>query len=220
MSELTLIIGNKNYSSWSLRPWVFMQQNNIDFDEIRVTLSVETTAEQLAEYGSGLKVPVLKDGDFLVWDSLSILEYVSEKYLDSKGWPAGQAARATARSVSCEMHSSFFNIRNALPMNCRKTFHNISLNAQTEREIERVKLLWRQCRTGFGQNGEWLFGNYSIADAMYAPIALRFHGYGIALEGIEKAYVQSVLRQPCIKNWIAAGVLEEEIIAEDEIDIN
>jgi glutathione S-transferase len=193
-----------------------MQQNNIDFDEIRVTLSVETTAEQLAEYGSGLKVPVLKDGDFLVWDSLSILEYVS----DSNGWPSNQAARATARSVSCEMHSSFTNIRNALPMNCRKTFQNISLSAQTQGEIERVKLLWRQCRTGFGQDGEWLFGDYSIADAMYAPIALRFHGYGIALEGIEKAYVQSVLGQPCIKNWIEAGVLEREIIAEDEIDIS
>ena len=220
MSDLTLIIGNKNYSSWSLRPWVFMQQNNIKFREIRVTLSVETTAEQLAEYGSGLKVPVLKDGEFLIWDSLSILEYLSEKYLDSSGWPAGQTARATARSISCEMHSSFANIRNALPMNCRKRFHNINLSAETEREIQRVKLLWRQCRTDFGQNGEWLFGDYSIADAMYAPIALRFHGYGIALEGIEKAYVQSVRRQPCIKNWIAAGVLEEEIIAEDEIDIN
>lgn len=220
MSELALVIGNKNYSSWSLRPWVFMQQNNIEFREIRVTLSVETTAEQLAEYGSDLKVPVLKDGNLLVWDSLSILEYLSEKYLDCKGWPGDPTARATARSVSCEMHSSFSSIRNALPMNCRKTFHDIRLSTQTKREIERVKLLWRQCRTGFGRHGEWLFGDYSIADAMYAPIALRFHGYGIALEGIEKAYVQSVLEQPCIKNWIAASVLEKEIIAEDETDIN
>jgi len=219
MSQLTLIIGNKNYSSWSLRPWVFLKQNKIDFDETRVALSVETTAEQLAEYGSGLKVPVLKDGDFLVWDSLSILEYISEKYLDSKGWPSDQAARATARSIACEMHSSFPNIRNALPMNCRKQFHNISLSTQTENEIERIKLLWRQCRTNFGQGGEWLFGNYSIADAMYAPIALRFHGYDIPLEGIEQAYVQSVLSQPCIRDWIAAGELEKETIAEDEIDV-
>jgi glutathione S-transferase len=219
MSDLTLIIGNKNYSSWSLRPWVFLKQNNIEFDEIHVALSVETTAEQLAKYGSGLKVPVLKDGEFLIWDSLSILEYVSEGYLDSKGWPSDQAARATARSIACEMHSSFPNIRNALPMNCRKRFQNISLSAQTENEIERIKLLWRQCRTNFGQGGEWLFGNYSIADAMFAPIALRFHGYDIPLDGIEQAYVQSVLSQPCIKDWIAAAVLEKEIIAEDEIDV-
>jgi glutathione S-transferase len=219
MSDLTLIIGNKNYSSWSLRPWFFLKQNNIEFDETRVTLSVETTADQLAEYGSGLKVPVLKDGEFLVWDSLSILEYISEKYLDSKGWPSDQAARATARSIACEMHSSFPNIRNTLPMNCRKRFYNINLSAQTENEIERIKLLWRQCRTSFGQGGEWLFGDYSIADAMYAPIALRFHGYDIPLDGIEHAYVQSVLSQPCIKDWIAAGVLEKEIIGEDEIDV-
>lgn len=219
MSDLALVIGNKNYSSWSLRPWVFMKQNNIDFGEIPVSLSVESTAAQLAEYGSGLKVPVLKDGDFLVWDSLSILEYVAEKYLDSSGWPSEQSARATARSISCEMHSSFPNIRNALPMNCRKKFHNIHLSKQTESEIERIKLLWRQCRTKFGQGGEWLFGEYSIADAMYAPIALRFHGYDIPLEGVEQAYVQSVLSQPCIKDWIEAGVMEEEIIAEDEIDV-
>ena len=218
MSDLTLIIGNKNYSSWSLRPWIFLKQNNIEFEEIRVALFTDSTAEQLSEYGSDLKVPILKDGQLVVWDSLSILEYVSENHLHARGWPGDRQARAMARSISCEMHSSFSNVRNSLPMNCRKIFQNVNLTAQTEREIERIKLLWRQCRTRYGQDGEWLFGAYSIADAMFAPIALRFHGYNIPLEGIELSYVQNVLNQPAIIEWMAAGVLEKEVIAEDEID--
>ena len=115
------------------------------------------------------------------------------------------------------MHSSFSALRNELPMNCRKTFKDISLSSDAEAEIERVQQLWRQCRTRFGAQGEWLFGSYSIADAMFAPIALRFSGYSIALEGIEAAYVQSVLNQPCIIDWIAAAKKEKEVIEEDEI---
>lgn len=218
MSELTLIIGNKNYSSWSLRPWVFMKQNQIDFDEIRIPLFTDTTRQALEPYNSDYKVPVLKDGDFLVWDTLAIMEYVSEIYLQNTGWPNDPKARATARSMSCEMHSSFVNVRSEMPMNCRKTFRNITLSASAKREVERIKSLWRQCRTDFGASGEWLFGGYSIADAMFAPVALRFAGYSVALDGIEKAYVESVLNQPCIIEWIEAGKAEKEIIEEDEID--
>lgn len=217
MDDLTLIIGNKNYSSWSLRPWVFLKQNQIDFIEKRIALFTETTNQELAEYNSDFKVPVLQDGDLLVWDSLAILEYVSEKYLNSFGWPVDPDARAMARSVSCEIHSSFFNVRNELPMNCRKKFRNIRLSAEALHEIERIKDLWRQCRSRYGNNGEWLFGDYSIADAMYAPIALRFYGYTIPLDGAEAAYVESVLRQPCIIDWIEAGKAEKEVIEEDEI---
>lgn len=217
MSKLLLVIGNKNYSSWSLRPWVFLKQFNIDFEEKRVALFTEMTDKTLSEYGSDFKVPVLKDADLIVWDSLSILEYLSEHYLDSKGWPLDSRARALARSVSAEMHSSFINVRNELPMNCRKNFHNIELSAGAKKEVERIKHLWRTCRAEFGTGGEWLFGDYSIADAMFAPIALRFFGYNIPLDGIEKAYVTSVLNQLCIREWIEAGKLEKEIIDEDEI---
>jgi len=195
MAKLTLIFGNKNYSSWSLRPWVLMKHYNISFEEKRVALFTETTNDELAQYYSDFKVPVLKDDDLIVWDSLSILEYVSEKYLQGKGWPHDDKVRATARSVSAEMHSSFMNVRNEMPMNCRKKFKDIK----------------------FGSDGEWLFGKYSIADAMYAPIALRFHGYNIPLEGVEADYVQSVLNQPCIIEWIEAGKNEKEIIDQDEI---
>ena len=219
MSNLILIIGNKNYSSWSLRPWVFLKQNKIDFIEKRVALFTETTDEELSQYNSNSKVPVLKDGGLLVWDSLSILEYISDKYLESGGWPQELNARALARSVSCEMHSSFYHLRNELPMNCRKKFQNIKLSPVAERDIERIKTLWRQCRTQFGGEGEWLFGKYSIADAMFAPIALRFEGYCIHLGEVEHAYVQSVLKQPSILEWIESGKVEKEVIEQDEIEI-
>lgn len=219
MSNLTLIFGNKNYSSWSLRPWVFLKQNQIEFSEKRVALFTETTDQELVQYNSDFKVPILQDGDLLVWDSLSILEYLSERYLESNGWPRDIKARALARSVSCEMHSSFFNVRNELPMNCRKKFRNINLSADAKREIGRIKTLWHQCKTQYGEKGEWLFGDYSIADAMFAPIALRFKGYSIPLDGIEQAYVRSVLQQPCIAEWIEAGKVEKEVIEEDEIEM-
>jgi glutathione S-transferase len=219
MSALTLVIGNKNYSSWSLRPWFFMQQHNIGFMEKRVPLFTPATDAKLEQYGSDYKVPVLVDGDLIIWDSLAILEYLSEKYLGGTGWPGQEAARAIARSVSCEMHSSYANLRSELPMNCRKTFHGIELSPAAAREVGRIKSLWRRCRSEFGKAGEWLFGDFSIADAMFAPIALRFHGYGIPLEGIEKEYVQTVLTQPAILEWIEAGKAETEIIEEDEIGL-
>jgi glutathione S-transferase len=218
MSKLLLIIGNKNYSSWSLRPWVFLKQFKIEFEEKRIALFTETTDNELSEYGSDFKVPVLKDGELTLWDSLSILEYLSENHLDSNGWPLDSSARAIARSVSAEMHSSFINVRNELPMNCRKTFQDIQLSLAAKKEVERIKFLWRTCRAKFGTEGEWLFGAYSIADAMFSPIALRFAGYNIPLDGIEKAYVNSVLNQPCIKEWIEAGKLEKEVIDADEIE--
>lgn len=217
MTDLTLIIGNKNYSSWSLRPWIFMKQNNIAFNEKRVALFTETSDEELSKYYSDSKVPVLQDGENIIWDSLSILEYLSENHLKATGWPEDIKARSIARSMSAEMHSSFMNLRNKLPMNCRKQFSDIQLSPDTKKEIERIKTLWRYCRREFGNNGEWLFGKYSIADAMYAPIALRFHGYHIPLDRVEADYVKSVLNQPAIIEWIEAGKAEKEIIGEDEI---
>ena len=219
MANLTLIIGNKNYSSWSLRPWVFLKQNQIEFAEKRVALFTKTTNQELSEFNSDFKVPVLKDGSLLIWESLSILEYLSEKYLGSKGWPEDLNARALARSISCEMHSSFFNVRNELPMNCRKKFQNINLSSDAKHEIDRIKDLWRQCRSQYGGNGEWLFGEYSISDAMYAPVALRFYGYSIPLTGVEEAYVANVLQQPCIIDWIEAGKAEKEVLDQDEIEV-
>ena len=218
MSKLTLVIGNKNYSSWSLRPWIFLRHHQIGFEEKRVPLFVEETAGALAEYDSDFKVPVLKDGELVVWDSLAILEYVAETYLENKGWPMDLNARSVARSISAEMHSSFPNVRNELPMNCRKKFKNMILSQEVEREIDRIKHVWKKCRIEYGSNGEWLFGDYSIADAMFAPVAIRFNGYNISLSGIEEKYVASVLRHPAIIEWIEAGKHETEVIEANEIE--
>lgn len=194
-----------------------MKHYQVDFEEKRVALFTENTTNELSEYNSDLKVPILKDDELVVWDSLSILEYISEKYLNNRGLPTEVRARSVARSISSEMHSSYFNVRNELPMNCRKKFENIELSANAEREIDRIKYLWRKCRNEYGNKGEWLFSEYSIADAMFAPIALRFDGYGVPLSGIEGDYVKSVLKHPGIVEWIEAGKLETEVIEEDEI---
>lgn len=218
MPKLTLVVGNKNYSSWSLRPWIFLRHHNLGFDERWVSLFVDTTAGALAEYDSDFKVPILKDGDLVVWDSLSILEYVSETYLNNRGWPDDRKARSVARSVSSEMHSSFGHVRSELPMNCRRKFKNINLTQGAEHNIERIKGLWRKCRAEYGGDGEWLFGDFSIADAMFVPVALRFDGYSIPLSGVEADYVSSVLRHPGVVEWVEAGKRETEVIASDEID--
>lgn len=218
MPALTLIIGNRNYSSWSLRPWLFMKHFRLDFAERRIALFTETTDAELAPWFSDGKVPVLLDGDAVIWDSLSILEYLSEQYLDARGWPQAAGARAFARSVSAEMHSSFGSLRNELPMNCRKRFRDITLSRGAAREVERVKSIWRRCRADYGSTGEWLFGDFSIADAMYAPVALRFFGYGIPLGDCEAAYVQTVLAHPQVAAWMQAGAAETEIIEMNEVE--
>jgi len=212
MSGLTLIIGNKNYSSWSLRPWLFMRQNHITFTEKRVPLYTPDTDAELVKYGSDYKVPVLMDGELIVWDSLAILEYLSEHYLEGAGWPTAPSARAIARAISSEMHSSYSNLRSELPMNCRKNFHDISLSEKTEHDVQRVLSLWRHCRGQYGAAGEWLFGGFSIADAMFAPVVLRLHGYNIPVGDVAQQYMQTVLDLPALQEWIDSSKAETEII--------
>ncbi len=216
MSDLILIIGNKNYSSWSLRPWILMKYYKISFREVRVALFKETTNGELENYNSDYKVPILKNGELLVWDSLSILEYISETFLEFNGWPQDPSARVMARSISHEMHSSFTNVRNEFPMNCRKQFSNITPSKAALREIERIQHLWVQAREQYGQGGDWLFGDYSIADAMFAPMVLRFYGYNIVLDQTGNSYIDTVLKQADMIDWIKAGSQETEIIERDE----
>ena len=197
---------------------MFMRHFGIAFSEKRIPLLTATTDTELAPYFSDYKVPVLRDGNLIIWDSLSILEYVSESYLDAGGWPSDPRARAVARSVSAEMHSSFMNVRNELPMNCRKTFHGVALSAEAEKEVERIRQIWQRCRSTFGAGGAWLFGGFSIADAMYAPVALRFAGYSIPSTGPEEVYVRTMLGHPAIVEWMAAGKQETEIIEMYEIE--
>ncbi len=218
MSDLTLIIGNKNYSSWSLRPWFWMKHLDIPFKEKRIPLFTEQTNAQLEQYYSNYKVPVLLDGEFIVWDSMAILEYLAEKFPQHKGLPDYFKDRAMARSMCAEMHSSFAAMRNELPMNCRKTFSSIKLSDEASEDIERVTALWRYFRKRYMDKGPWLFGDFSIADAMYAPVVLRFKGYGIALNEIEQEYADYILSQKAIIEWCESGKKESEIILMDEIN--
>jgi glutathione S-transferase len=218
MPSYTLIIGNKNYSSWSLRPWLWMKHVGIAFEERRVALFVEDTDERLAPYFSNLKVPVLLDDDLIVWDSLSILEYLADRHPEKNGWPGDRRARATARSMGAEMHSSFIALRSELPMNCRKRLDSFPISPEVGKDVERILALWGYCRDRFGHDGPWLFGEFRIADAMFAPVALRFYGYKVPLDDVGDAYVQAVCAHPFVADWIESGKAEQAVIEASEVE--
>lgn len=217
MSEYTLVIGNKNYSSWSLRPWLWMKQEGIPFVEKRVSLYTDSYKEELKPYFSNHKVPVLQDGELAVWDTLAILEYLAEKHPDKNGWPADSRARAVARSACAEMHSSFTALRHAMPMSCRKHFPDFEYDDAVQQDVDRISELWAYCREEFGQDGPWLFGAFSIADAMYAPVVLRFQTYDVALPSFAREYVNTMLENPHLIEWIEAGKNEIEVLAQYEV---
>ncbi len=214
MAELILVVGEKNYSSWSLRPWLFMRQAQIPFTEICVPLSGPASAPALRRHSPSGKVPVLRDGDLTIWDSLAICQYLVEKYPQVSGWPKDLATRAIAYSVCAEMHSGFLNLRRELPLNCRAEGARVTLSPEAEKEVARVLQLWRDCREQFGGKQTWLFGEFGIADAFYAPVALRFKTYGLDLGTVEQAYVDAILALPAIRDWVAAA--KQEVQANDK----
>lgn len=216
--DLTLIIGNKCYSSWSLRAWFFLRRSGISFDEFRIPLDSDQWRREIHNHSPSGKVPVLVHGANRIWDTMAICEYVSETFLAGGGWPPELSARATARSVSAEMHSGFPCLRARLPMNCRRRFPEFMIPDDAALDIARVLEIWRLCRTQYAADGPWLFGSFSIADAMYAPVALRFHGYDVNLSGSEEDYVRTVLDDSAIREWIEAAYLETEVIAAEELD--
>lgn len=213
--SLTLVFGNKNYSTWSLRPWLLLRHFGVPFHEQRVALSTPETAAVLKPISPTSCVPVLLDGDLAVWDSLAICEYVSEQFLGGRGWPADSRARAQARSLAAEMHSGFQALRSAWPMNIRLQ-RKLAPTPGVAACIKRIDAMWSDCLARHG--GPWLFGDFSIVDAMYAPVALRFHSYQPALSVAAERYLQSVLGHPAIQKWMEAARGETEIIEEDEID--
>lgn len=217
MSQLTLIIGNKNYSSWSLRPWLAMKQAGLEFQEIRIPLDTPKTASRLRQYSPAGKVPVLHDGSLIVWDSLAILEHLAERLPALYWWPTNPAARATARSISAEMHSSFVNLRQNMPMNCRASLPGKGMASGVQADIDRITTIWRDCRQRFGRGGDFLFGAFTIADAMYAPVVSRFTTYGVTLDPICQAYADAIGSLPAMQDWLAAAQAETEVIASDEI---
>jgi glutathione S-transferase len=203
-----LVIGNKNYSSWSLRAWLLLRVFDVPFRELKLPLDTDEFHARIGEYSPSRRVPALVDGDVRLWDSLAIAEYVNERWLGGRGWPADVAARAHARAISAEMHSGFTALRQQLPMNCRKRVAATAIDAEAIVDVERVKAIWVEARRRRGAAGRFLFGDFGIADAMYAPIVLRFASYGIALDGETRRYADAILALPALQEWLAEAACE------------
>jgi len=206
---LTLVIGNKNLSSWSLRPWLILKHYGFEFREIKLPLDTPQFYEQIGRYSAAMRVPVLLDGAAHIWDSLAIAEYLNEK-LDGRAWPADPLLRAHARSVSAEMHSGFKALRETWPMHSTGSNPHVPLPPEGRADVARVQAIWADCRTRYGMRGPWLFGDFSIADAMYAPVVLRFRHYGATgLNAHAQAYVQQWLQDEQMRAWISDA--EQEV---------
>jgi glutathione S-transferase len=209
-----IYIGNRNYSSWSLRAWFLLAEAGIDFEEERVPLDSREFADRIGGISPSGKLPVLALDGRAVWDSLAIAETVAERWPDKGLWPADAASRAHARSISAEMHAGFAALRGAMPMNCRAMGRKVPLTGALQADIARILVLWSDCAERYG--GGWLFGRFGVADAMYAPIVLRFRTYGVDLPQAARSYPDRVLESRSIQNWLAAAESETEVIEKDE----
>jgi glutathione S-transferase len=203
---LTLVIGNKNYSSWSLRAWLGVFQTGEEFQEVVIPLDQPDTAESIARWSPAGRVPILRDGDLTVWDSLAILEYLAERFPGAKLLPADRLARARGRSIAAEMHSGFGPLREALPMNIRMHAHGRALGPEVAVNVQRIRDIWRECLSASG--GPFLFGGLTLADCMYAPVVTRFRTYGVPLDGVEARYAQTMWEWPGMKRWAAEAHAE------------
>lgn len=220
---MKLIIGNKNYSSWSLRGWLACKQSGLHFEEITVPLygddweELKKNSDDLAP--SQGKVPILWDGEAVVWDSLAIIEYLADKVGRDRFWPKADDARAMARSMVAEMHSSYLSLRRACPMNIRARVEGASIDEDVRADIVRILTLWAEARARFGKGGPFLFGTFSAADVIYAPVVSRFLTYGIGVPGFAQAYMQAVWEHEWMQQWIAAAESEQWVIEQFETSV-
>jgi glutathione S-transferase len=207
---LTLVIGNMNYSSWSMRPWMAMKAAGIPFEEVKLPLYTDDPADKqrILHYSPAGKVPILIDGAVTVWDSLAIIEHLAETFPDKGIWPKDAAARAHARSISAEMHSGFIPLRSECSMNIKRPVHRKALSADAKANAERVQEIWADCRRRYGQGGPFLFGAFSGADAMYAPVVHRFRTYRVDVTGEAADYMRATQAHPAFVEWTDAGLKE------------
>jgi glutathione S-transferase len=213
---LHLVIGNKNYSSWSMRPWIALAAAGIPFDETLVPLNAPDFKARVSTLSGTGKVPVLIDGDVHVWESLAILEYVAEKFPDARLWPADTKARAHARAVANEMHAGFVPLRRHLPMNMWRPPMARELPADVAANVARIREMWGDCRARFGAGGPFLFGAFTAADAMYAPVVARFSTYKVEVDAVSAAYMEAVMALPAWRQWNEAALKETWVLPEDE----
>jgi glutathione S-transferase len=212
MAALKLVIGNKNYSSWSMRPWLALRASDIAFDEVLIPLYTDNPADKdrILSFSRAGKVPALIDGDVTIWDSLSILEYLAEKFPEKKLWPIDRAARAHARSVSAEMHSGFMALRNECGMNLHRKVAAVALSDDARANVARIQQIWSECHQRYG--GPFLFGAFSAADAMYAPVVHRFRTYAIEVAPAARHYFDAMMALPAFQQWTRDGLAETLVI--------
>ena len=215
---LHLVIGNKNYSSWSFRPWIAMKAANIPFDETVISLNAPDFKARLLKISGTGKVPALADGDVHVWESLAILEYLADTFPDRRLWPADPAARAHARAIASEMHAGFLPLRRACPMNFWRPVKARPLADEVAVNVRRIDAMWTDCRVRFGKDGPFLFGPFGAADAMYAPMVSRFHTYAVEVGAASRAYMEAMMALPAWSEWTAAALKEPWVLPEDEPD--
>jgi glutathione S-transferase len=215
---LKLIIGNKNYSTWSLRPWIAMKVAGIPFEEQVISLDAKDFKQRVSKISGTGKVPALADGEVPVWESLAILEYLAEKFPAAHLWPADPAARAQARAIAAEMHAGFVPLRRHLPMNMWRPVSRRDLTPEVQSNVRRIDAMWTDCRTRYGAGGAFLFGAFGAADAMYAPVVSRFRTYAVEIGAVARAYMDAVMALPAWGEWRAAALAETWVLPEDEVD--
>ena len=215
---LTLVFGNKNYSSWSLRPWIAMKATGIAFEEVLVPLHGADFHERIARHSPAGKVPILIDGDIRVWESLAILEYLAEKFPAAGLWPADAAARAHARVIASEMHAGFQPLRRECPMNVWRPVKRRDLSPEAAANVRRIDAMWSECRSRFGQSGPFLFGKFSAADAMYAPVVSRLVTYDVPVSAAVTSYMDAIQALPAWIAWRDAALRETWVLEHDEVD--
>ncbi|MBI3514245.1 MAG: glutathione S-transferase family protein [Proteobacteria bacterium] len=217
MADYKLYLGNKNYSSWSLRAWLVMKQCGVPFDEEVVPLREVGTQTAILRHSPSGRLPALAVGELTIWESVAIAEYLAERFTDAKLWPADRAARAAARACSAEMHAGFAELRQAVPMNCRHPAKPKSVSAPVRADIDRMTAIWAACRARYGGGGALLFGEFTIPDAMFAPEVLRLTGAGIELPAAARTYADAVLALPALAEWQTAAAVEPWLIPEFEL---
>jgi glutathione S-transferase len=215
---LTLLIGNKNYSSWSFRPWIALKVAGIPFSEEVISLDAADFKARVGRISGTGKVPALADGDVRVWESLAILDYLAETFPQAKLWPAEPVARAQARAIAAEMHAGFVPLRRACPMNMWRPVRTLELTPEVAENVRRIETIWTDCRTRFGSGGAFLFGSFGAADAMYAPVVSRFHTYGVKVGGPARSYMEAVMALPAWHEWRTAALKEPWVLPQDEPD--
>jgi glutathione S-transferase len=214
---MKLVIGNKNYSSWSMRPWLVLRANNIPFEEVFISLYTgEADKQRILDFSRAGKVPVLVDDDVTIWDSLAIIEYLAERFPEKRLWPEDPVQRAHARSISAEMHSGFAALRNECGMNLHRPVGTIELSAEARANIARIQEIWTECRARYGKAGPFLFGAFGAADAMFAPVVHRFRTYAIAVSLDVRRYMDTMTALPAFQEWTNAGLAETIVIEKFE----